>query len=150
MRWVRGSRLTILAVVLVVAGLVPAQPAASAAARPSSEIGVTPSEIRIAIVADVENPIVPGVFRAVVDGAEGFARYINSRGGLAGRKVVVDFMDSKLNAAESRNAMISACANDFVVLSAALFLNNVDDVESCRDAAGADDRGRQAQRAARE
>ena len=50
------------------------------------------------------------------DAVQGFAKYINSKaggGGLAGRKVVVDFIDSKLNGDETRNAIIKACQNAF-------------------------------------
>ena len=63
-----------------------------------SEIGVTADEIRIAVIADVENPAAPGLFQGSVDGVRGFAKYVNSKGGLAKRKVVVDFIDSKLSA----------------------------------------------------
>jgi hypothetical protein len=135
----RGPARLALAAIIVVAAMMPierAVPDATAKPGAQSEIGVTSTEIRIAVVADVDNPIAPGVFQGVVDGVNGFARYVNARGGLAGRRVVVDFLDSKLNASQSRSSMISACANDFVVVSAALFLNNVDDVESCPDASG--------------
>jgi hypothetical protein len=109
------------------------------AAKPTkaSDIGVTPTEIKIAVVADVDTPLAPGLFQGVVDGFNGFAKYINANGGLAGRKVVVDFHDSKLSGSESRNAMITSCTNDFAVVSAALFLANVDDVEQCKDSTGA-------------
>ena len=63
---------------------------------------------------------------------QGFAKYINGEGGLAGRKVVVDFIDSKLNGDETRNAIIKACQNDFAIVgTGALFMNNVDDLVSC-------------------
>lgn len=109
------------------------------AAKPtkSTDIGVSPTEIKIAVVADVDTPLSPGLFQGVVDGFNGFAKYINANGGLAGRKVVVDFHDSKLSGSESRNAMITSCTNDFAVVSAALFLANVDDVEACKDSTGA-------------
>jgi ABC-type branched-subunit amino acid transport system substrate-binding protein len=109
------------------------------AAKPtaSSDVGITPTEIKIAVVADVDTPLAPGLFQGVVDGFNGFAKYINAQGGLAGRKVVVDFHDSKLNGAESRNAMITSCQSDFAVVAAALFLANVDDVEACKDSTGA-------------
>ncbi len=111
----------------------------SRAAKPTkaTDIGVTPTEIKIAVVADVDTPLSPGLFQGVVDGFNGFAKYINANGGLAGRKVVVDFHDSKLSGSESRNAMITSCTNDFAVVSAALFLANVDDVEQCKDSTGA-------------
>jgi hypothetical protein len=104
----------------------------------ASEVGVTADEIRVAVIADVENQLAPGLFQGSVDGVEGWAKNLNKHGGLAGRKVVVDFLDSKLNADESRNAFIKACSEDFAVVGAsALFVNNVDDIEGCVDKAGA-------------
>ena len=44
------------------------------------------------------------------------AKYLNSKaggGGVAGRKVVVDFLDSKLSPNDARNSAITACGEDF-------------------------------------
>src|SRR4051794_30576370 len=105
------------------------------------EVGVTANEIRIAIVADVDNPFVPGLFQGVVDGLRGAAKYLNSKaggGGLAGRKLVVDFYDSKLSSNEARNGVIKACQQDFAMVgNAALFLANMDDAITCKDTSGA-------------
>jgi ABC-type branched-subunit amino acid transport system substrate-binding protein len=104
----------------------------------ATEIGVTDTEIRIAVVADVDTPLAPGVFQGSVNGVKGWAKYVNANGGLAGRKVVVDFLDSKLSADEARNATIKACSEDFALVgTSAVFLNNVDDIEACVDQAGA-------------
>jgi hypothetical protein len=106
----------------------------------ASEIGVTASEIHIAVIADVDNPFAPGLFQGSVDGVKAGAAYLNSKaggGGLAGRKVVVDFIDTHLNANDSRNATITACQNDLALVGgAALFLSSVDDIVSCKDQAG--------------
>lgn len=105
----------------------------------ASEIGVTATEIRIAVIADVDTPLAPGAYAGARDAVQGFAKYINGEGGLAGRKVVVDFIDSKLNGDETRNAIIKACQNDFAIVgTGALFMNNVDDLVSCPDQAGAE------------
>jgi ABC-type branched-subunit amino acid transport system substrate-binding protein len=135
-RWVA---LVVGVAIVMASSAVSAGAGTASAAKPtaSSEIGITPTEIKIAVLADVDTPLAPGLFQGVVDGFNGFAKYINANGGLAGRKVKVDFIDSKLNGAESRNGMIAACQNDFVVVSAALFLANVDDVEACKDKTGA-------------
>ena len=104
----------------------------------ATEIGVTPTEIHIAVIADVDTPLAPGAYAGARDAVEGFAKYNNGQGGLAGRKVVVDFYDSKLNPDETRNAIIKACQNDFAIVgTGALFMNNVDDLVSCPDKAGA-------------
>jgi len=104
----------------------------------ATEVGITEDEIRIAVVADDENPLAPGLFHGSPVAVEAFAKYINSKGGLADRKVVVDFIDSHLSADDARNAIIKACSEDFAILgTAALFLNNVDDLVACPDKAGA-------------
>jgi ABC-type branched-subunit amino acid transport system substrate-binding protein len=106
----------------------------------ATEVGVTASEIHIAVVADVDNPFAPGLFKGAVDGVKAGAAYLNSKaagGGLAGRKVVVDFYDSKLNGNESRNATIQSCQNDYALVgTSALFLTQVEDIVNCKDQAG--------------
>ncbi len=139
-----------LRTLLVVGGLViaiamtyavPARAQSSSAKPKATEVGVTPTEIHIAVEADVDNPFVPGLFQGIVDGVKAGAKYLNSKaggGGVAGRKVVVDFIDSKLNANEARNGVITACAQDFALVgTSALFLPNVDDAVNCVDKAGA-------------
>lgn len=104
----------------------------------ATEIGVTPTELRIAVIADVDTPLAPGAYAGARDAVQAFGKYINQQGGLAGRKVVVDFIDSKLSGDETRNAIIKACQNDFAIVgTGALFMNNVDDLVSCPDKAGA-------------
>ena len=64
-------------------------------------------------------------------------RWSTREAGIAGRKVVIDFIDSKLNPNETRNATIQACADDFAMVGGeALFLNNVADMTGCVNAAG--------------
>jgi len=105
---------------------------------PDSEIGVTADTIKIAVIADVDNPVRPGLFQGTVNGVRAFAKYINgTKGKLAGRNVEVDFIDSKLSADEARNAVIRACQEDFAIVGTnALFLNNVQPMEQCIDKAG--------------
>jgi ABC-type branched-subunit amino acid transport system substrate-binding protein len=104
----------------------------------STDIGVSATQIRVAVVADVDNPIYPGFFAGAVAGVQGAAKYLNAHGGIAGRKVVVDFIDSHLDATEARNAIIMACSRDFaLVATSALFLSTADDEIGCRDARGA-------------
>ena len=109
------------------------------APRPT-EIGVSATEIHVAALADVDNAISPGIFQGVVDGVEGAAAYINSKsggGGIAGRKLVVDFVDSKLAADTARNGVITACEHNFALVgTAALFFTNFDDAINCKDRAG--------------
>jgi ABC-type branched-subunit amino acid transport system substrate-binding protein len=111
---------------------------AGAQDTPDSEIGVTADTIRIGVIADVDNAARPGLFQGAVDGVKAFAKYINSKGGLAGRQVEVDFIDSKLSGDEATSALIKACEDDFAIVgSSALFLNNLEPAISCVDKAGA-------------
>jgi hypothetical protein len=146
---VRGCRMrrrrVVASALVLVAGLVLAsaqegQAQSGSEAPRATEIGVTASEIHVAVVADVDNPLAPGLFQGVVDGANAAAKYLNSKaggGGLAGRKVVVDFIDSRLSTTDSRNAIITACARDFALVgTAALFLPTIEDAVNCPDQAG--------------
>jgi hypothetical protein len=118
-----------------VAGATPEQ--TQPGGSPESEIGVTADTIRIAVIADVDNPARPGLFQGTVNGVQAFAKYINSHGKLAGRNVQVDFIDSHLSADEARNAVIRACQEDFAMVGTnALFFNNVQPLEQCVDKAG--------------
>ncbi len=107
----------------------------------ATDVGVTATEIHIATVADVDNPFVPGLFQPVVDGVKGAVKYLNSKGGgggIGGRKLVVDFSDSKLNPNDARDGIITACQNSFALVgTSAALLTNVDDSINCKDQTGA-------------
>jgi hypothetical protein len=109
----------------------------------ATEVGVTPNEIHIAVIADVDNAIIPNAFIGARNGVQDFAKYVNSSCAtenkcLAGRKLVVDFYDSHINANDTRNGQIQACANDLAMVgTAALLVSRVDDMRNCKDQAGA-------------
>ena len=118
--------------------------AAGQATKPvATEVGVTDTEIHIAVIADVDNPLAPNVAIGVRDAVQGFAEYVNASCRtrdrcLADRKLVVDFYDSHLNPNDTRNAEIRACTNDFAAVgTAAVTLTTVDDIRGCTDQAGA-------------
>jgi ABC-type branched-subunit amino acid transport system substrate-binding protein len=102
-----------------------------------NEIGVTAKTINVAVVADVDNPIAPNVLIGIVKGVQGWGKYVNANGGIAGRKVKVDFIDSKLNPNETRNAIINACSNDFALVgTGTLLLSTPADISGCPDSTG--------------
>ena len=114
-------------------------PAGAAATGKATEIGVDTSSVHVAVIADVDNPIAPGVFKGVVDGAQAAAKYVNANGGVAGgRKLVVDFIDSHLNPTQVRNAVITACGQDVAMVATATALfSGLEDMVGCKDQAGA-------------
>jgi ABC-type branched-subunit amino acid transport system substrate-binding protein len=128
-----------LAVAIVCGAMaVAAVPAGAQRSKPKADdVGITDSQIRLAVIADVDTPVQPGLFQKSVDAMKAWAKVVNQQGGIAGRKLVIDFIDSKLNPNATRNAIISACANDFAMVGGeALFLNNVDDMVACKNKAG--------------
>src|SRR4051794_35344819 len=124
-----------MALALTLVG-VSATPAA-AAKDGVTDVGITKDQIRIAVVADIDNPFKPGLFQGAVDGVKAAVKEINATDGVAGRKLKVDFIDSKLNATTTRNAIITACDEDFAMVgTAAAFLTNVEDETGCKDQTG--------------
>jgi ABC-type branched-subunit amino acid transport system substrate-binding protein len=104
----------------------------------ASDIGITDDTIRIAVIADVDQPVRQGVFQGSVDGVRAAAKYINQQGGIAGRKLQVDFIDSRLSPDEARSALVRACEEDFAIVgTTAIFMTNVEPMVNCVDKAGA-------------
>jgi Periplasmic binding protein len=139
---VSGIRVAALVAAIAAALGMLATTAAGRERSAATEVGITATEIHVAVIADVDNPIAPNVFIGARDAMLGFARYINASCAtknrcLAGRKLVVDFYDSKLNPNETREAEIQACTSDFAMVgTSAVFLNSVDDMRTCQDKAG--------------
>jgi ABC-type branched-subunit amino acid transport system substrate-binding protein len=126
-----------LAVLAVTVGLLPTMGTAATETPKATEIGVDAKTIHIAISADVDNTIAPGLFKGGVDGATGAVKYINATGGIGGRKLVLDFYDSKLNPNQARNNIITACGNDIAMVGNGMFLlSSFDDAINCKDQAG--------------
>ena len=117
----------ILTALVVLAVVVVAFPAAGGAANDTpkaTEVGVDAETIHIATVADVDNPIAPGLFTGGVDGVRGAVKLINKQGGIGGRKLAMDFIDSHLNPNETRNVFITACGQDFALVGTGAFLGD--------------------------
>jgi ABC-type branched-subunit amino acid transport system substrate-binding protein len=136
----RRSALALVAVLgVALVGVLPAgADVGRAATGGASEIGVTASTVNVAVVADVDNAIAPNVFKGVVDGAQAAAKYVNANGGVAGRTLKVDFIDSHLNPNQTRNAIITACGQDLAMVGTATALfSGLDDMTGCKDKAGA-------------
>ena len=126
-----------VAVMVTLGSALAGAPASAQSSNAESEVGVSAKTIRVAVVADVDNSFAPGVLKGIVDGVQGWGKYVNANGGIGGRKVQVDFIDSHLNPNDTRNAMIKACSEDFALVgTGTLVLQTPDDITSCADSAG--------------
>jgi Periplasmic binding protein len=122
----------------------PAKTAAAAAAGgcgstplQATDVGITPTTITVEVMADVGSPLAPGLFQGNFDAMNGFAKYVNAHGGIACRQLVVRTWDSKLDATESKNGLIDACANAFAMVgNNALFNPDVSPMTNCVDKSG--------------
>ena len=111
-----------------------ASPVASAA---GTDIGLTATTIKVGIIADVNNPLVPGLFQDSVNAVKAWAAGVNASGGLAGRQVMVDFCDGQLNPNATTNCVIKACQNDFALVgTSANALEDLSDLDGCKNAQG--------------
>jgi ABC-type branched-subunit amino acid transport system substrate-binding protein len=116
-------------------GTTSAAPLGKAAA--ANDVGITATTIKIGLIADVDTPVAPGLFQKSVNAVDAWADIVNSSGGLAGRKVVVDFCDSKLDPNATANCVIKACQNDFALVgTSANALEDLSDIDGCKNAAG--------------
>jgi ABC-type branched-subunit amino acid transport system substrate-binding protein len=104
----------------------------------ATELGVTADTITVTVVAAIEVPGFPGLFQGNHDGVDAWAEYVNDKGGLAGREVVVKHVDSKLSGDAARAAFRQACQDSFAIVgTGVLLLQNFDDITQCTDQAGA-------------
>ncbi len=111
-----------------------ASPVASAA---GTDVGLTATTMHVAMIADVNNPLVPGLFQDSVNAVKAWASEVNASGGLAGRKVTVDFCDGRLDPNATTNCVIKACQNDFAMVgTSANALEDLSDIDGCKNAQG--------------
>jgi hypothetical protein len=80
----------------------------------SPATGVSPTEIRIATFSDTGFVGRPGLNQEFFDTADVFAAWCNDRGGINGRKIVVDKRDVALTNVKAR--MTESCADDFMMV----------------------------------
>src|SRR5580704_13656629 len=67
-----------------------------------SDVGLTSDTITLGTIADRTGPV-SGLFAGAQQGANAFAAYLNSTGGLCGHKVIIDFADSGTNCSINQN-----------------------------------------------
>jgi len=94
------------------AGLTGAGPAtASTTATP----GVTAKTITVGSISDISSPIA-GLFQGAEVGTQAYFAYVNSHGGVNGRKLVLDGMDSAFSSGKVATETQTIAANDFAIV----------------------------------
>lgn len=114
-----------------------ASASSSGKVAPADDIGITATTIHVGLIADVDTTLEPGLFQDTVNAIDEWAKEVNASGGLAGRQVVVDFCDSKLDPNASTACVIKECENDFALVgTSANALSNMSDIDACKNAQG--------------
>jgi len=78
----------------------------------ASDVGITPTEIVVGHVTQLSGPV-PGLFEGSVRGINAYAAYINSKGGIAGRKLRVEVRDDQFDAAQNRSVTTELLGKTF-------------------------------------
>ncbi len=77
--------------------------------------GVTSNSITVGSISDISSPIA-GLFEGAKVGTEAYFAYINSKGGVNGRKLVLNGMDSAFSSGTVANEAQSIAKNDFAIV----------------------------------
>ena len=77
--------------------------------------GVTPDAIHVATFSDTGFVGRPGLNQEFFDTADVFSQWCNARGGINGRKIVVDKRDAALSNVQAR--MVESCRDDFAMVA---------------------------------
>ena len=81
----------------------------------SSSPGVTPTSVTVGQVDDLSSPV-PGPFISAEDGTKAYFAYINSQGGINGRKLILDVGDSTFQGGVVATETGSQIRHDFALV----------------------------------
>ncbi len=91
----------------------PSSPNGSGGTGPSP--GVTANSVTVGQVDDLSSPI-PGLFKGAEDGTDAYFAYINSKGGVNGRKIHLDAQDSTFQGGQVATATAAQTKSDFALV----------------------------------
>jgi ABC-type branched-subunit amino acid transport system substrate-binding protein len=113
---IRSGRFATCGLALTIsAGLLSLGGGAGSAATPAAAPGVTAHSITVGSISDISLPI-PGLFEGAKIGTEAYFAYINSQGGVNGRKLILNGMDSAFSSGTVANEAQSIAKNDFAIV----------------------------------
>ena len=94
--------------------------------RPSgSTPGVTAKTITVGSISDISSPV-PGLFAGAKVGAQAYFAYINSQGGVNGRKLILDGQDSAFSTGKIASEIQNIAANDFAIVGGFSLLDSAE------------------------
>ncbi|HUA94301.1 MAG TPA: ABC transporter substrate-binding protein [Acidimicrobiales bacterium] len=88
---------------------------AGATSNSASAPGVTATTVTVGQVDDLTAPL-PGLFKSAEDGTQAYFNYINSQGGVNGRKIELNAQDSAFNSAQVTSETQNMAKNDFALV----------------------------------
>jgi ABC-type branched-subunit amino acid transport system substrate-binding protein len=91
------------------------QTTAGGATTSGISTGVTANQVTVGQVDDLTKPI-PGLFKGAEDGTQAYIDYINSQGGVNGRKIKLDAQDSGYDNGVVANNTQAQIKNDFALV----------------------------------
>lgn len=87
----------------------------TAGAATNSTPGITKNTVTIGQIDDISKPV-PGLFRAAEVGTQAYVDYVNSKGGINGRKLVLDARDSNFDSSNVVTQTRSQAKHDFALV----------------------------------
>jgi ABC-type branched-subunit amino acid transport system substrate-binding protein len=84
-------------------------------AEASSTTGITPNSVNVGNVSIISGPV-PGLFEGAPNGVKAYFAYINSKGGVNGRKLKVTSFDDAFSGSANRAYTQQAIAQDFAMV----------------------------------
>jgi ABC-type branched-subunit amino acid transport system substrate-binding protein len=87
----------------------------SICSTPASGPGISSSSVNVGLVTTETGPV-PGLFDGAIYGMQAFAAYLNSVGGICGRKLVVQVADDDLDASQNQTATQADMNSEFAMV----------------------------------
>ena len=89
-------------------------PTRAASTNPASDVGVTPTEVRVGLIVSKTSALGSETFSPPMYGALAYFKALNQRGGVAGRTIDVDVCDDSGTGAGNRNCVHKLVDDDKV------------------------------------
>lgn len=100
-------------------------PGSQARLDASSSPGVTSTTVTVGQIDDLTAPL-PGLFKGAEDGTRAYFDYVNSQGGVNGRKIELDARDSQYQGGVVASQTSSLVANDFAMVGGFSLLDSAE------------------------